>query len=98
MEAAMSREARNANPHSKECLMIHLNYLAVVTAAVAVFLFAAVYYTVVGAQLTELRGATAASPPPIALVMGSELFKGLSSPRSLRAWCGLPGLPRWGAP
>jgi hypothetical protein len=57
--------------------MIHLNYLAIVTSAVAVLLFAAVYYSVFARRLADLRDATAASPPPVPLVMGVELFKGL---------------------
>jgi hypothetical protein len=57
--------------------MIHLNYMAIVTSAVAVLLFAAVYYSVFAARLADLRDATAASPPPVPLVMGVELFKGL---------------------
>jgi hypothetical protein len=57
--------------------MIHLNYMAIVTSAVAVLLFAAVYYSVFARRLADLRDATAASPPPVPLVMGVELFKGL---------------------
>ena len=55
--------------------MIHLNYLAIAVAAIAVFVFAAVYYIVLSRRLAQLGSGAAANPAPMPLVMGLELFK-----------------------
>ena len=57
--------------------MIHLNYLAIAVAAIAVFVFAAVYYVVLSRQLAQLGSGAAANPAPMPLVMGLKLFTSL---------------------
>jgi hypothetical protein len=55
--------------------MIHLNYLAIVTAAVAVFVFAAGYYIVLARQRASLSPAAAARRRPSLPLMALELVK-----------------------
>jgi len=63
----------------KEAFMIHLNYLAIVVAAVAVFVFAAGYYIALARQRAKLSSAAAASGSrPRPLLMGLELLKSLT--------------------
>ena len=58
--------------------MIHLNYFAIVVAAVAVFVFAAGYYIALARQRARLSSAAAASGArPRPLLMGLELLKSL---------------------
>jgi len=57
--------------------MIHLNYLAVVVAGVAVFIFAAGYYIVLARQRAALSPVAAARSRPPVWLMGLELFKSL---------------------
>ena len=55
--------------------MIHLNYLAIVVAAIAVFVFAAGYYTALAGQRARLSTAAAIQSRPPAWLMALELFK-----------------------
>jgi Protein of unknown function (DUF1761) len=57
--------------------MIHLNYLAVVVAGVAVFVFAAGYYIILARQRAALSPVAAARSRPPAWLLGLELFKSL---------------------
>jgi hypothetical protein len=69
--------------------VIDLNYLAVAVAALAVFVFAAVYYTVLSRQRAEVSpGAASLSRPP-AWLMAVELAK---SPVVASAVAGLVGV------
>jgi hypothetical protein len=56
---------------------MHLNYLAIIVAAVAVFVFAAGYYIVLARQRAQLSPAAAARSRPPAWLMGLELLKSL---------------------
>jgi hypothetical protein len=56
---------------------MHLNYVAIIVAAVAVFVFAAGYYIVLAPQRATLSPAAAARSRPSAWLMGLELFKSL---------------------
>jgi len=56
---------------------MHLNYLAIIVAAVAVFVFAAGYYIVLARQRAKLSPAAAARSRPPAWLMGLELLKSL---------------------
>ncbi len=58
--------------------MHHLNYLAIIVSAVAVFVFAAGYYITLAGQRAKLSAAAAASGSrPRPWVMALELFKSL---------------------
>ncbi len=56
---------------------MHLNYLAIIVAAIAVFVFAAGYYIVLARQRATLSPAAAARSRPPAWLMGLELLKSL---------------------
>ena len=55
--------------------VIHLNYLAIVVAAIAVFVFAAGYYSALAGQRARLSTAAAVQSRPPAWLMALELFK-----------------------
>ena len=55
--------------------MIELNYVAIAVAAVAVFEFAAIYYSVIAAQRAEVSAVAAAGARPSVAVMAFELLK-----------------------
>lgn len=58
--------------------MLHLNYLAISVAAIAVFVFAAGYYIALARQRAKVSAAaTAAGSRPRPWVMALELFKSL---------------------
>lgn len=57
--------------------MIHLNYLAILVAAVAVFVFAAAYYITLARQRARLSPAAASRSRPPAWLLGLELFKSI---------------------
>lgn len=77
--------------------MIHLNYLAIAVAAVAVVVFAAIYYAVLGPQLAQLSDAAAAGSRPMALVLGFELFKSLVVAAVVAGLRGSRGSSIWAA-
>lgn len=54
-----------------------LNYLAIVVAAVLVFVFSAIYYTLLARQGAELGAAWATRARPAPWMIGLELFKSL---------------------
>ena len=55
--------------------MIELNYVAIGVAAVAVFIFAAIYYSVIAPQRAEVSSVAAAGVRPSPVVMAFELVK-----------------------
>ena len=57
--------------------MIHLNYIAIVVAAIAVFVFAAGYYIALAGQRARLSPAAAGRSRPSPWLMAVELFKSL---------------------
>ena len=57
--------------------MLHLNYLAIIVAAVAVFVFAAAYYVTLARQRARLSEAARAGTRPRPWLMALELFKSL---------------------
>jgi hypothetical protein len=57
--------------------MPHLNYVAIIVAALAVFVFAAGYYITLARQRAKLSAAAGAGSRPRPLVMALELFKSL---------------------
>jgi hypothetical protein len=57
--------------------MIELNYLAIVVAAVAVFVFAALYYTLLAGEGAKLGAAWAKASRPSVWLMALELLKAL---------------------
>jgi hypothetical protein len=61
----------------EEHAMIQLNFAAIIVAAVAVFGFAAVYYTVLARQRAELSSVAATHSRPAASLMALELVKAL---------------------
>jgi predicted Co/Zn/Cd cation transporter (cation efflux family) len=73
--------------------MMHLNYLAIIVAAVTVFVFAAVYYIVLARQRAELSPAAAARSRPPAWLMGLELFKSLLVAAVVAGLVALAGIP-----
>jgi hypothetical protein len=72
--------------------MIELNYLAVAVAAVAVFVFAAVYYTALARPYAALSPAAAGSSRPTALSMAVELGKSLVVAAAVAGLAGLIGI------
>jgi predicted Co/Zn/Cd cation transporter (cation efflux family) len=83
----------------EEHLMVNLNYVAVVVAAVAVFAFAAVYYTLLARQRAALSPAAAAaaakrSRPP-AWLMALELGKALVVAFVVAGLVSLIGITDW---
>jgi dipeptide/tripeptide permease len=68
---------RRAGTEAWENEMIELNYAAIVVAAVAVFVFAAVYYTVLAQQRAELSSFAANRSRPPFWLMALELVKAL---------------------
>jgi hypothetical protein len=58
-------------------LKMHLNYLAIIVAAFAVFVFAAGYYIVLARPRARLSPAAASRSRPPAWLMGLELLKSL---------------------
>jgi len=56
---------------------MHLNYLAIIVAAIAVFVFAAGYYIVLARQRATLSPAAAARSRPPAWLTGLELLNSL---------------------
>lgn len=85
-ETRLVRKPYNQDHAAPRCLapwteskstVIHLNYLAIVVAAVAVFVFAAAYYIMLARQRAQLSPAAAARSRPPAWLMGLELLKSL---------------------
>ena len=76
--------------------MIHLNYLAVVVAAVAVFVFAAVYYIAFSRERAKLSAAAAAAGSrPRAWLMALELVKSLVVAAVVAGLVSLLGITEW---
>jgi hypothetical protein len=80
--------------------MMTLNYLAVVVAAVAVFAFAAVYYTLLARQRAALSPAAAAAAAgrarPPAWILALELLKALVVALVVAGLVSLIGTADWG--
>ena len=76
--------------------MLHLNYLAIVIAAVAVFLFAAAYYIAFSRQRAKLSAAAAAAGSrPRASLMALELVKSLVVALVVAGLVSLLGITEW---
>jgi len=76
--------------------MIHLNYLAIVVAAVAVFAFAAVYYIAFSRQRARLSApAAAAGSRPKVWLMALELGKSLVVALVVAGLVALVGITSW---
>src|SRR5260370_14718692 len=76
--------------------MIHLNYLAVVVAAAAVFVFAAVYYIAFSRERAKLStAAAAAGSRPSAWLMALELVKSLVVAAVVAGLFSLLGITEW---
>ena len=76
--------------------MLHLNYLAIVIAAVAVFLFAAAYYIAFSRQRAKLSAAAAAAGSrPRASLMALELVKSLVVALVVAGLVLLLGITEW---
>jgi hypothetical protein len=76
--------------------MLHLNYLAIVVAAVAVFVFAAAYYIAFSRQRARLSAAAAsAGSRPRPWLMALELAKSLVVALVVAGLVSLLGITEW---
>jgi len=76
--------------------MLHLNYVAIVVAAVAVFVFAAAYYIAFSRQRARLSpAAAAAGSRPKASLMALELVKSLVVALVVAGLVSLLGITEW---
>jgi len=76
--------------------MLHLNYLAIVVAAVAVFVFAAAYYMAFSRQRAKLSAAAAAAGSrPKPSLMALELVKSLVVALVVAGLVSLLGINEW---
>jgi hypothetical protein len=75
--------------------MIEPNYIAILVAAVASFVFAAVYYIVLARQRAELNPAVAATSRSQASVMVFELLKGLVAASVVAGLAARLGIADW---
>lgn len=76
--------------------MIHLNYLAISVAALAIFVFAAAYYIALNAQRAKLSAAAAAAGSrPRAWLMALELVKSLVVALVVAGLVSLLGIADW---
>jgi hypothetical protein len=75
--------------------MIHLNWAAIVVAAVAVFVFAAIYYILLSAQRRQVSAVAATRSRPSAGLMVLELVKSLVLATVLAGIVSLIGITDW---